>query len=580
MLPSIPWPAGSAFVSGLISLVFIAYVWPYREADGARLFMAMMGAITVWAASYGVALLVFDPQLRFLLEIPIWLGTCFTSLLFLAFALEYTGRKNAVRSPGMAGLVALMIGFVALIATNPRHQLVWSNYRIEPTAGAATVAYTNEPWLLVILLVLMLLTMGAVLALIETFASYGPLYRYQTLALALSPLPIIPAILLWVFNTGPVPHLNLAPLVFPAHLGLDMYAFFRRNMFELTPAARRTSDQTTIDDLGIGVVIVDDDERIINTNTAATEIVETVKPDFLGKSLDSIDLDIDLDEPEQRIRRKKSRTRDYAVSVSSIEDAADSAVGHTITLQDITTERQREQRLAVLNRILRHNLRNDLNVASGYLEVVAEGTDNEQYAELLETAKRNTDSVLKLSEKARMVERTLETDELDTKPIPLAELVDRITEPLINEHSGSVESEVPTEFVVDTNRRLLESVLSNLIENALEHGGGSVTVSASEMGATARIEVDDSGDGIPSHELSVIEEGQETDLEHGSGIGLWLVEWGATALGGSVDYDTGPNGTAAIVKLPAVVDSETKTDAEGDSKTDNDGGNSKTENEA
>ena len=558
MFGAFSWPAVASLGSGLLSLAFLAYVWPYRDEDGATLFMAMIGAIALWAFSYGAALLVFDPALRMLFEMPIWLGTCFTSLLFLAFALEYTGRKAAVRSAGMAGLVALMIGFVALIATNPRHQLVWSDYRIEPTAGAATVAHTNEPWLFVILLVLMLLTAGAVLALIETFASYGPLYRSQTLALALSPLPILPAVLLWVFDAGPVPQLNLAPLVFPAHLGLDMYAFFRRNMFELTPATRRTSDQTAIDDLGIGVVIVDDDGRIINANEAATEIVDATKPDFLGKSLDSIELDIDLDGDDQRIRHGERRQRDYAVTVSPVEDTADSTVGHTITLQDITAERQREQRLAVLNRVLRHNLRNDLNVASGYLDVVADGVDDEGYADMLETAKRNTDSVLELGDKARMVERTLEADELGTEPIPLAELVDRVGEPIVAEHDGSVDNEIPAGVIIHTNRQLLESVVANLIENGLEHGGGNpvVTVTATTTGSTVRIEVDDSGDGIPEHELGVIEEGTETDLEHGSGIGLWLIEWGTTALGGSVTYEIDAEGTTATVELPDVVDSE------------------------
>ena len=556
MLDVLSWPAVGSLASGLISLAFIAFVRPYREEDGATLFMAMIGAIALWAFSYGVALLVFDPTLRFLFEIPIWLGTCFTSLLFLAFALEYTGRKGLVRSKAMGGVVALTLGFVGLIATNPQHNLVWSEYRITPTFGAATVAYTNEAWLFLILLTLMIFTAAAVLVLLETFVSYGPLYRYQTLALALSPVPIIPAILLWIFDAGPVTHLNLAPLVFPAHLGLDMYAFFRRNMFELTPAARRTSDQTAIDDLGIGVVIVDDDGRIINANVAAAEIVDTAKPDFLGRSLDSIDLDIDLGEPEQRIRRERSRPREYAVTVSRVEDTADSTVGHTITLQDITTERQREQRLAVLNRVLRHNLRNDLNVASGYLEVVADGVDDEGYAEMLETAKANTDSVLELGDKARMVERTLEADELGTEPIPLADLVDRVAEPIVAEHGGSVDNEISAEVTIETNRQLLESVVGNLIENGLEHGGGSVTVSASTSVSTARIEVGDSGDGIPEHELSVIEEGRETDLEHGSGIGLWLVEWGTTALGGSVSYETSSEGTTATVELPDVVDSE------------------------
>jgi len=550
------WPAVASLGSGLLSLAFLAYVWPYRDENGATLFMAMIGAIALWAFSYGVALLVFDPGLRVLFEIPIWLGTCFTSLLFLAFALEYTGRKDVVRSTPMAGLVALMVGFVGLVATNPRHQFVWSDYRIDPTFGAATVAYTNEAWLFLILLTLMIFTAGAVLVLLETFVSYGPLYRSQTLALALSPVPIIPGILLWIFNAGPVPHLNLAPLLFPAHLGLDMYAFFRRNMFELTPAARRTGDQTAIDDLGIGVLIVDNDRRIINANEAAAAIVETPKPAFLGDSLDDIALRIGLDSDDQRIRREQSQPREYAVTVSPIEDSADSTVGHTITLQDITTERQREQRLAVLNRILRHNLRNDLNVASGYLDVVAEGIDDERYADMLETAKANTDSVLDLGDKARMVERTLEPEEMGTEPIPLAAFVDHVAEPLVDDHGGGVDNAVSDDLTIETNRQLLESVLGNLIENGLEHGGGSVTVGATTAGSTARIEVSDSGDGVPEHELGVIEEGTETDLEHGSGIGLWLVEWGTTALGGRVIYETGSAGTTATVELPDVVDSE------------------------
>ena len=554
MFGALSWPAAGSIGSGLLSLAFLAYVWPYRREDGAALFMAMISAIALWAFSYGAALLVFDPTLRFLFEIPIWLGTCFTSLLFLAFALEYTGWKSLVRSRVMGGTVVLTLGFVGLIATNPWHGLVWSEYRINPTFGAATVAYTNEAWLFLILMTLLVFTAGAVLVLLETFVSYGPLYRSQALALALSPIPVIPGILLWIFNAGPVPALNLAPLLFPAHLSLDMYAFFRRNMFELTPAARRTGDQTAIDDLGIGILIVDDDRRVINTNEAAVTIVETPKADFLGRSLDTLSLDLDLDDSDQRIRHGEDERRDYAVTVSPIEDSAESTVGHTITLQDITTERQREQRLAVLNRVLRHNLRNDLNVASGYLDVVANRVDDDQYTEMLTTAKRNTDSVLALGDKARMVERTLETEGMGTESIPVAAFIDQIADPFVDKHGGRVVNKLPKALTIDTNRQLLESVLGNLIENGLEHGGGVVTVTATTVGSTARVTVGDSGEGIPAHELGVIEKGTETDLKHGSGIGLWLIEWGTTALGGSVTYEADATGTTAIVELPDVVD--------------------------
>ena len=555
MVFALPWPALGSIASGLIALGFLGYLWPHRKQPGATLFMAMIGAVILWTASYGVALATFEPTLRFLLEIPIWLGTTFTSLLFFAFALEYTGRKDAVRSLPMLGAVGLMLGFVALIATNPRHQLVWSNYRIEPSFGVATVAYTVEAWLLLIMLVLMLLTAGAILILVDTFASYGPLYRYQTLAVAISPLPVIPGILLWLFQAGPAPYLNLAPLLFPLHLGLDMYAFFRRNMFELTPADRRAGDRTAIDDLGIGVLIVDDEERIINANEAAAGIFGRSKRALLGSPLGAIDEEISLSATDQRLTRGEGASRrEYAVTVSPITDSADTPVGHTVTLGDITAERQREQRLAVLNRVLRHNLRNDLNVATGYLDIVREQTEDDEHRRMLETAARNTASVITLGEKARTVERTLDSDDRSEESLELATFLDELAAELLERHNGRVDNDVPADLVVRCDRQLLESVCGNLIENALEHGGREprVTLSASVDGETVRLTVSDDGPGIPEHELRVIEQGEETDLEHGSGIGLWLVEWGTTALGGRVSYDVDERGTTATVELPGV----------------------------
>jgi signal transduction histidine kinase len=553
---ALPWPALGSIASGLIAVGFLGYLWPHRKQPGATLFMAMIGAVILWTVSYGVALVTFEPTLRFLLEIPIWLGTTFTSLLFFAFALEYTGRKDAVRSLPMLGGVGLMLGFVALIATNPQHNLVWQNYRIEPSFGVATVAYTTEAWLLLIMLVLMLLTAGAILVLVDTFASYGPLYRYQTLAVAISPLPVIPGILLWLFQVGPAPYLNLAPLLFPLHLALDMYAFFRRNMFELTPADRRAGDRTAIDDLGIGVLIVDDEQRIINANETAAGIFGRSKRALLGSPLGRIDDDIALAVADQRLTRGEGAgRREYAVTASPITDSADTAVGHTVTLQDITAERQREQRLAVLNRVLRHNLRNDLNVATGYLDIVREQTENDEHRRMLETAARNTASVITLGEKARTVERTLEGDSRGEESIELAALLDALVAELLESHDGHVDTDVPAALTVRCDRQLLESVCGNLVENALEHGGREprVGVEARATDGTLRLVISDTGPGIPEHELRVIEQGEETDLEHGSGIGLWLVEWGATALGGTVSYETGETGTTATVTIPGVV---------------------------
>ncbi len=558
MVASLPWLAIGSFVAGVLSVFFLGYLWPYRKETGAMYFMGVIGCVTIWTISYGTALLVFDPTLRFLFEIPIWVGINFSGVFFLAFALEYTGRRRAVNSRLMGVIVAVQLFLTAVIATNPLHGLVWSEYTVVEVGGVAGVDLVNEPLVYAILLSTMVLTTVGIAVLVDAFASYGPLYRRQTIAIALSPIPIAIGLVLWGLQVGPTPQLNFAPLLFPIHLGFDMYAFFRRNMFELTPAARRAGDRTAIDDLGIGVLIVDDDSRIINLNGTAAETVGVDRTEALGQSIGDVWPEVDLAHSDQRIQQPTDRQpREYAVSVSTITDSGDNPVGHSVTLQDITTERQREQRLAVLNRILRHNLRNDLNVASGYLEIVREQSDSEESKQMLTVAERNVAGVLGLGEKARTVERTLEAETLGTEPVEIKPLIDELAETLTDQHGGTVDNRVARTLRIETNPQLLASVFSNLIENGLEHNTANkpaVTVDAVVDRQTVRFDIRDNGPGIPPHELDVINEGEETDLEHGSGIGLWLVEWGSTALGGSVRFKTGDDGTTATFSLPNVVD--------------------------
>jgi signal transduction histidine kinase len=69
---------------------------------------------------------------------------------------------------------------------------------------------------------------------------------------------------------------------------------------------------------------------------------------------------------------------------------------------------QREQRIGVLNRTLRHNIRNELNIVLGHLADVAGDEElSEAHRERLEIARRYAENVVRTSEKARYVEQTL-----------------------------------------------------------------------------------------------------------------------------------------------------------------------------
>ncbi|WP_048077692.1 HAMP domain-containing sensor histidine kinase, partial [Halorubrum sp. AJ67] len=117
----------------------------------------------------------------------------------------------------------------------------------------------------------------------------------------------------------------------------------------------------------------------------------------------------------------------------------------------------------------------------------------------------------------------------------------------------------------------LRAVVENTVENAVDHHDGEGTeredggtwVRASlrrearasgDDDARFVLTVEDDGPGIPDHEVEAVESGRETALEHGSGLGLWVVAWGAAAIGADVAYaDWEPRGTRVRVSIPVVV---------------------------
>ncbi len=92
-------------------------------------------------------------------------------------------------------------------------------------------------------------------------------------------------------------------------------------------------------------------------------------------------------------------------------------------------------------------------------------------------------------------------------------------------------------------------------ERGTDAGEGGTDAGEGDGAAGDRLvlTIEDDGPGIPEHEVAAVESGRETALEHGSGLGLWIVEWAAAAVGADVDYAARePRGTCVTVQLPIV----------------------------
>ncbi|MFC4408523.1 histidine kinase N-terminal 7TM domain-containing protein [Haloarchaeobius iranensis] len=561
------WPALLALLAGVVNLVFFGYVLRFADKPGGRSFLVVIAGQVLVCCSQAVAMLVFDQVTREVLESLFWVGAAVVVVGYVAFAFEYTGRGHALRRPWFALLVVDAVAFSAVVVTNPLHQLAWRSFTVVPTEGVAAADYAvGLPVYLQFVLLAAVLTVSIFL-LIDTVLSYGPLYRTQAIAIALTPLPPLVAVGLWLLELGPYPELNFVAVAFIPHVALDAYALFRSEMFALNPATRRTGERAAIDDLGSPVLVVDETNRIVTLNPAAESLLGADKRAALTDPLDDY-LAVDAT-TERTGERRVSTYADgerltFTVVVTPLTGPGDTTLGYTVVLQDVTDELARKQRLAVLNRVLRHNLRNDLTVVQGYLDEVRSRTDDPELERMLGTAADETASLLALGEKARDIERTMERD-VRVEPVAVRELLDEV---LASADAADVALAVPDDLRLETDPVLLRTVLSNLLENALEHGTGEPSVavalaeSESDRGRDAVFTVSDDGPGIPDHELEALHREEESALDHGSGLGLWLVTWSVDALGGELSFETGEDGTTARVRLPGVLDGDGDDDGE------------------
>jgi signal transduction histidine kinase len=134
--------------------------------------------------------------------------------------------------------------------------------------------------------------------------------------------------------------------------------------------------------------------------------------------------------------------------------------------------------------------------------------------------------------------------------VDVAAVVRSATDDLRETRDCELTVEAPDSLPIRSHERLLERLVTELLENAVEHSDretprAAVTVEPTESGAV-EIEVADDGPGIPEAEFERLFEGSETQLDHGTGVGLWVVRWAVDYLGGEIDFDSGTTGGSVV----------------------------------
>ena len=318
-------------------------------------------------------------------------------------------------------------------------------------------------------------------------------------------------------------------------LGVTRYDVVAR-----VPATRRLGERAALTETDEAVLIVDDRSRVVRANALAERMFGDI--DTLA---DVTEHSIATLNERKTITCRTTGNRQFEPSVSPLVDGYDETLGYTVTLFDVTDREIRRQRLAVLNRILRHNVRNELDVIRAH----AEGAD-------LGPAIDGVDRLAGISEEARRIQELMERSATDRSETGLLPFVEEIVADVTAGTGADVTVAVP-DVTVSIDRERFGYALRHLVENAIAHNEGAsprVAVRGELTGSDIRLVVADDGPGIPESERAAIEAGEEAPLEHASGIGLWGANWAVQTVGGSLSFGESDLGGAAVrVTLPDAV---------------------------
>jgi signal transduction histidine kinase len=141
---------------------------------------------------------------------------------------------------------------------------------------------------------------------------------------------------------------------------------------------------------------------------------------------------------------------------------------------------------------------------------------------------------------------------------------DRASQLSTEDADATIETDLPDDCVVQAHPALTLAI-EEALRNAVGHNPGGVEVTVRlwrDGGGDVRVDIADTGRGIPENERRTLRNAEETPLEHTEGLGLWMIYWTVTRSGGTVEFeDNDPQGTRVRIRLPGRRGSGAPTEA-------------------
>jgi signal transduction histidine kinase len=336
-------------------------------------------------------------------------------------------------------------------------------------------------------------------------------------------------------------------------------------------------EKAAFDALPDGVLIVDEAGSVLLVNTAGAALLRRSLDEMLGRDYrevlpftDTVGRDwwactnpfhglaIRTGQPERRLMLPDER--ELYVTARYLRDSKCGVVRRLVISLRGAGERERAERdRADLVSTVAHELRSPLTSVKGFTATLLNKWDrfnDEQRLLMLQTVNSDADRVTRLITELLDVSR-IDAGRLELRkqvvdvPAAVRRLVDgRIASGDARERfETTMDADLP-EMWLDPDK--LDQVLANLVDNAIRHGGGTVTINVARADDGLALTVSDEGEGVATEIRNLVfRRFWRAGRRGGTGLGLYIVKGLVEAHGGEVAVGDSPSGGASFrVALP------------------------------
>jgi two-component system sensor histidine kinase HydH len=330
-----------------------------------------------------------------------------------------------------------------------------------------------------------------------------------------------------------------------------------------------------------GVITTDLGGRIISINPRGRELVGLGLEQPLC-NVNELDREHDLLPricTELRVNTKPIRDRDYQITrkghrmtlragCTMLRNRQKEQIGMVIHVRDVTEKALMEERLRRMERYvglgslaagLQHEIKNPLNALSLHIQLLGERLQKESYdREMAETMEILNTEIRRIGNVLDGFRSYASIHELGRNPVNVTELIQkliRLLRPDTEQKQIKIEwgQGATIKAMVLADAAKLEQVFLNLALNAVAAmpEGGVLGFSIVQEDEKVRIDISDTGSGIPAEIQSQIFDPYFTTKHEGLGMGLAICEKIVRQHDGTIEFQTSPNGTTFSILLPA-----------------------------